>query len=159
MTNIIIASEYDSIMMENKLQMILRSLDKDFIIWLNQQIINEDPSSTFGLVNPDNIDGAIYSAIFDLEENHSISRSLAVLIHHIAFGHPFADGNKRTSYALLLSILSKLYEKDILLDAKLAKKLTITIAEMSGESEDEEKDIVKLQKIIEEIISTYSPYT
>jgi hypothetical protein len=76
--------------MENKLQMILRSLDKDFIIWLNQQIINEDPSSTFGLVNPDNIDGAIYSAIFDLEENHSISRSLAVLIHHIAIGHPFA---------------------------------------------------------------------
>lgn len=30
---------------------------------------------------------------------------------------------------------------------------------MSGESEDEEKDIVKLQKIVEEITSTYSPYT
>ncbi|WP_231136444.1 type II toxin-antitoxin system death-on-curing family toxin [Acidianus ambivalens] len=97
--------------------------------------------------------------MFDLEENHDISRSLAVLIHHIASGHPFADGNKRTSYALLLSILSKLYEKDILLDSKLAKKLTITIAEISGESEDEEKDIRKLQKIIEEIMSTYSPYT
>ncbi|BDC17683.1 type II toxin-antitoxin system death-on-curing family toxin [Acidianus sp. HS-5] len=143
--------------MESKFQTILNSLDKDFIIWLNQQVVNEDPSSTFGLVNPDNIDGAIYSAIYDFEENHNISRSLAVLIHHIASGHPFADGNKRTSYALLLTIISRLSDKNILdlrqiiWNSGLREIILTTLAEISSD-EDEEKSINTLQEVIEKVI-------
>ncbi|WP_229571696.1 type II toxin-antitoxin system death-on-curing family toxin [Saccharolobus caldissimus] len=143
--------------MENKFQMILASLDKNFIIWLNERVLKEDdPSLTSIVINEGNIEGAIYSAILDFEINRSISRSLAVLVHHLVIGHPFADGNKRTVTALLITILSKLYERDIAIDESLMNSLITTIAKISNEPEN---DVDELQRIIEEIMKRLTnPY-
>ncbi|MBB5255174.1 type II toxin-antitoxin system death-on-curing family toxin [Sulfurisphaera ohwakuensis] len=143
--------------MGNKFQLILASLDKSFIIWLNERVLKEeDPSLTSIVINEGNIEGAVYSAMLDFEINHNISRSLAVLIHHLITGHPFADGNKRTATALLLTILSKLYERDIILEETLMNSLITIIAKISKEPEN---DILDLQKIIEEIMKRLAnPY-
>ncbi|BAK54522.1 hypothetical protein STK_13087 [Sulfurisphaera tokodaii str. 7] len=136
--------------MENKFRLIVTSLDKSFITWLNDRVLKEeDPSLTSTVINEGNIEGAIYSAVMDFEINHNISRSLAVLIHHLVVGHPFADGNKRTATTLLITLISKLYERDVVLEENLMNSLITIIAEISNESEN---DIDKLQKIIEEIM-------
>lgn len=143
--------------MENKFQLILSSIDKNFITWLNERVLKEeDPSLTSIIINEGNIEGAVYSAMLDFEVNRNISRSLAVLIHHLITGHPFADGNKRTATALLLTILSKLYERDIILEESLMNSLITIIAKISNEPENY---ITDLQKIIEEIVkSVANPY-
>ncbi|ACP37520.1 type II toxin-antitoxin system death-on-curing family toxin [Saccharolobus islandicus] len=143
--------------MESKLRAIITSLSKTFIIWLNDRVLKEeDPSLTSIVINEGNIEGAIYSALLDFEINHSISRSLAVLIHRLISGHPFADGNKRTATALLLTILSKLYERDIIIEDRLMKSLITVIAKIANETENE---IRELQEIIGEIMRNLAnPY-
>jgi hypothetical protein len=64
------------------------------MIWLNDRVLKEeDPSLMSTVINEGNIEGAIYSAMVDFEINRSISRGLAVLVHHLVVGHPFTDGN------------------------------------------------------------------
>ena len=120
---------------------------KPLIIELHDKILESDPTAERGVINEGIIALALYTALEELDKCSDPCRALAVLAYHFVVPHPFVDGNKRTTLALLNHILYVLGVGVV--PQRVEDELTRALAEVSDMTPEPDKlAIDRLQQII-----------